>query len=408
MKDLEIRGAGNLLGRRAARPHRRRRVRDVPALLAEAVAEMKGEPLALEREVRIDLPVKAFIPPDWLGQEALRLELYRRIGTARDAEELSHVAEEATDRFGIAARAPSAPCFAVASLKLACLVAGIEEVSTFRTQVRIKPVEEASGLEVAEAVAGASYHPTTRTLNLEPPANLGGEALAGWVRAAITPSPRIGRMPPDPASSEGPVPSKDGGLRILELLRVMHRLRAPGGCPWDREQTHASLARHLLEETHETLEAIDSGDPERLRDELGDVLLQVVFHAEVAAEEGTFDIDDVAAGVVTKLIRRHPHVFGDVQVGSAAQVLVNWERSSRRRRAASTASTTRSPRRCRRSRAPPRCSGAPPGSDSTGEPARVRWRRCARSWPSWMRRRPTGSRRSWGTCSSRWRRSRDG
>jgi tetrapyrrole methylase family protein/MazG family protein len=133
-------------------------------------------------------------------------------------------------------------------------------------------------------------------------------------------------MPPDPASSEGPVPSKEGGLRLLELLRLMHRLRAPGGCPWDREQTHASLARHLLEETHETLDAIDSGDPERLRDELGDVLLQVVFHAEVAAEEGTFDIDDVAAGVVTKLIRRHPHVFGDVHVGSAAQVLVNWER----------------------------------------------------------------------------------
>jgi len=133
-------------------------------------------------------------------------------------------------------------------------------------------------------------------------------------------------MPPDPASSEGPIPSKEGGLRLLELLRVMHRLRAPGGCPWDREQTHSSLARHLLEETHETLDAIDSGDPERLRDELGDVLLQVVFHAEVAAEEGTFDIDDVAAGVVTKLIRRHPHVFGDVQVGSAAQVLVNWER----------------------------------------------------------------------------------
>jgi tetrapyrrole methylase family protein / MazG family protein len=133
-------------------------------------------------------------------------------------------------------------------------------------------------------------------------------------------------MPPDPASSEGQVPSKEGGLRLLELLRVMHQLRSPGGCPWDREQTHSSLARHLLEETHETLEAIDSGDPERLRDELGDVLLQVVFHAEVAAEEGTFDIDDVASGVVTKLIRRHPHVFGDVQVGSAAQVLVNWER----------------------------------------------------------------------------------
>ena len=92
-----------------------------------------------------------------------------------------------TDRFGTLPASVSA-LFAVASLKLACLVAGIEEVSTFRTQVRIKPVEEALGLEVAEAVAGASYHPTTRTLNLEPPSNLGGERLAGWVRAAITPS----------------------------------------------------------------------------------------------------------------------------------------------------------------------------------------------------------------------------
>jgi tetrapyrrole methylase family protein/MazG family protein len=106
----------------------------------------------------------------------------------------------------------------------------------------------------------------------------------------------------------------------------MHRLRGPDGCPWDLEQTHASLGRHLLEEAHETLEAIDSGDPERLRDELGDLLLQVVFHAEMARQEGTFDVDDVAEGIVQKLIRRHPHVFGDVEVESAAEVLVNWER----------------------------------------------------------------------------------
>ena len=185
MKDLEIRGAGNLLGAEQHGHIAAVGFETYLRLLSEAVAEMKGEPLAPEREVRIDLPVKAFIPPDWIGQEALRLELYRRIGTARDAEELSHVAEEATDRFGTLP-GPVSALFAVASLKLACLVAGIEEVSTFRTQVRIKPVEEALGLEVAEAVAGASYHPTTRTLNLEPPANLGGEALAGWVRAAIT------------------------------------------------------------------------------------------------------------------------------------------------------------------------------------------------------------------------------
>ncbi len=97
----------------------------------------------------------------------------------------------------------------------------------------------------------------------------------------------------------GPAPSRDGGQRVLDLLKIMHRLRSPGGCPWDREQTHQSRARHLLEEAHETLEAIDSGDQGRLREELGDLLLQVVFHAEMAMEEGSFDIDDVAEGIVT-------------------------------------------------------------------------------------------------------------
>ena len=124
----------------------------------------------------------------------------------------------------------------------------------------------------------------------------------------------------------GPAPSRAGGEHLLDLLKIMHRLRSPGGCPWDREQTHRSLAPNLLEETHETLEAIDSGDPARLREELGDLLLQVVFHAEMAMQEGTFDIDDVAEGITTKLVRRHPHVFGDLEVDSASEVLVNWER----------------------------------------------------------------------------------
>jgi tetrapyrrole methylase family protein/MazG family protein len=105
----------------------------------------------------------------------------------------------------------------------------------------------------------------------------------------------------------------------------MARLRGPGGCPWDREQTHESLARHLLEEAHEALEAFDAGDPGRIREELGDLLLQVVFHAEMAREAGTFDIDDVAEEITAKLVRRHPHVFGDLEVDSAAQVLLNWE-----------------------------------------------------------------------------------
>lgn len=124
----------------------------------------------------------------------------------------------------------------------------------------------------------------------------------------------------------GPVPSSRGGERLLDLIRVMARLRGPGGCPWDREQTHRSLARHLLEETHEVLEAIDADDRERLREELGDVLLQVAFHAQMAADDGAWDVDDVAEGIVRKLIRRHPHVFGDVEVAGADEVLVNWER----------------------------------------------------------------------------------
>jgi MazG family protein len=127
----------------------------------------------------------------------------------------------------------------------------------------------------------------------------------------------------------GPVPSSRGGERLLDLVRVQARLRAPDGCPWDREQTHQTLARHLLEETHELLEALDAPpdeiDDDAVRDELGDLLLQVTFHAQIAAEDGRWDVDDVAEGIVRKLIRRHPHVFGDVEVADAGEVLVNWE-----------------------------------------------------------------------------------
>ena len=134
--------------------------------------------------------------------------------------------------------------------------------------------------------------------------------------------------PDDPLAHvpEGPVPSSQQGERLLDLVRVMARLRGPGGCPWDREQTHRTLARYLLEETHEVLEAIDADDRERLREELGDVLLQVAFHSQMAADDGAWDVDDVARGIVEKLIRRHPHVFGEIEVSGADEVLVNWER----------------------------------------------------------------------------------
>lgn len=115
-----------------------------------------------------------------------------------------------------------------------------------------------------------------------------------------------------------------------ELVSVMARLRAPGGCPWDHEQTYASLAQYLLEEAYETFDAIQeadqTGDTTNLREELGDLLLQVVFHSTIGAERGDFTIDDVAEGVTQKLTLRHPHVFGDAKLARAQDVLDNWDK----------------------------------------------------------------------------------
>ncbi len=110
-----------------------------------------------------------------------------------------------------------------------------------------------------------------------------------------------------------------------DLLEIMRLLRAPGGCPWDREQTHASIRRNFLEETCEAVEAIDRQDPVGLCEELGDVLMQVVFHAQIEQEQGGFTMADVIDGVCKKLVYRHPHVFGSVQVENSAEVLTNWE-----------------------------------------------------------------------------------
>ena len=110
------------------------------------------------------------------------------------------------------------------------------------------------------------------------------------------------------------------------LKQVIRRLRSPEGCPWDREQTHDSLKRYLIEETYETLEAIDTGNPEKIRDELGDVLLQVLLHSEIASEQGQFNMDDVVHGVAAKMIARHRHVFGDAQAATAEEVVTLWER----------------------------------------------------------------------------------
>ncbi len=117
-------------------------------------------------------------------------------------------------------------------------------------------------------------------------------------------------------------PYSDG---IGAIFEVVHRLRLPDGCPWDREQTHESLRPYLLEETYEVLEAIDSGDDAKLMEELGDVLLQVAMHAEIAAEEGRFTAAQVSEAVAAKMVKRHPHVFGDRSVATADEVLRNWE-----------------------------------------------------------------------------------
>lgn len=109
------------------------------------------------------------------------------------------------------------------------------------------------------------------------------------------------------------------------LVQIMKELRGPEGCPWDKEQTHESLKRYLIEETYEVIEAIELADMNKLREELGDLLLQIVFHAELASEKSAFDMNDVVEAIAHKMRTRHPHVFGHEKVDSAAQVLVNWE-----------------------------------------------------------------------------------
>ena len=117
---------------------------------------------------------------------------------------------------------------------------------------------------------------------------------------------------------------------VNDYRRIIHLLRGEGGCPWDREQTHESIRRNLLEEAYEVCEAIDERSPEHLREELGDLLMQVLFHADMEAEAGRFDLDDVADTACRKLILRHPHVFGSTQVSSSAEVLENWDAIKRR------------------------------------------------------------------------------
>ena len=202
--------------------------------------------------------------------------------------------------------------------------------------IEVEPVAadpSQTGLRVSYLAGGGGIDPAQITLAIQFRERArGGQAV--WLTASGG-EPGFVRALGDLVGREGGVEmeviygSYDlPGARLLDLVSTMDRLRSPGGCPWDAEQTHDSLAPYLVEETYEALEAVEHGDLLALRDELGDVLLQVVFHARVA-EERTDDtrwtIDDVAGRIVEKLVRRHPHVFGDVTVSGAADVVANWD-----------------------------------------------------------------------------------
>jgi XTP/dITP diphosphohydrolase/ATP diphosphatase len=146
-------------------------------------------------------------------------------------------------------------------------------------------------------------------------------------------------MPSDPESL--PLPAASPGAEAMaEAIAIMARLRGPDGCPWDREQTFDSIKRHTLEETYEVFDAIERRAWPDLKDELGDLLLQVLFYAQMAAEAGYFTIADVATNLNAKLIRRHPHIFGDVQAADSAAVLRNWEEIKRAEKQTSTGRQT--------------------------------------------------------------------
>ncbi|MGH2635073.1 MAG: transcription-repair coupling factor, partial [Actinomycetota bacterium] len=185
LRDLEIRGAGNVLGAEQHGHIAAVGFDTYARLLQESVAEMKGEPLAEQKEIRIDLPVKAFVPPGWVAQEALRLELYRRIGSAGDHDRLAEVRTETLDRYG---RLPDEveTLFAVASLRVTCERLGVEEVATYKKEVRVRPVSLSPSLEIElpQRVPEATYHGTTGTLNLEP-GRVAGAELPAWVERRL-------------------------------------------------------------------------------------------------------------------------------------------------------------------------------------------------------------------------------
>ncbi|MDO8879467.1 MAG: nucleoside triphosphate pyrophosphohydrolase [Coriobacteriia bacterium] len=200
--------------------------------------------------------------------------------------------------------------------------AGSLGVAELRRDVHLIVTGVDNGL-VARAVAGrlAGSYPSEHTVVTAGCRASGGFDLVPLTLAELAAGPPVCRD----AALYIPPSRLEPPTGFAELVRIIAILRGDDGCPWDREQTHESLAPHLIEEAYETLSAIESGDPDALADELGDILLQVVLHAEIGAGAGTFSIDDVVASIVTKIRRRHPHIFGTVTVSSAEEVTRNWD-----------------------------------------------------------------------------------
>ena len=166
----------------------------------------------------------------------------------------------------------------------------------------------------------SAVYPDEHPVRLVHAAGTAQEVVEDLPLFAIDRSPHLGLL------SSLYVPALGAGTSLESFQEIVAHLRAPDGCPWDREQTHETLRTHLMEEAYETLEAIDSGDPDAMREEFGDLLLQIVLNAQIASEEGEFGMADVVAGIHAKIVRRHPHVFGDVEIADVDGVLSNWER----------------------------------------------------------------------------------
>src|SRR5215475_5273470 len=171
-------------------------------------------------------------------------------------------------------------------------------------------------------------------------------------------------------AKKSPHPQNPGPV-FSKLAAVMARLRAPGGCPWDREQTHATLRTYLIEEAYEVLDALDSTDDAKFAEELGDLLLQVLFHAQIAHEEKRFSISDVIREIHDKMVRRHPHVFGTTTAKTAADVLRNWEIIKREERAAKSAVASKNKTRHPERRDRPLLPDAPGAGSAPGDSVRA-------------------------------------